>query len=238
MLALSGLLAVAIALVHVEARRIHAFGSRARATWVSIAGGVAVAYVFLHILPELAAHGGVLAQNGLGDHGPLLVYLAALAGLCVFYVLEHLALVSAEENPRNRPRLDVFRIHVAGFAVYNVLIGYLLASREMESPLQLVLFAVAMGLHFLANDAGLRRHHRTRYDRHGRWILAGGALVGWALGATTDVHEGAFALLFALLAGSIVLNVLKEELPSERDSHIFPFVAGAAAYAALLIAVE
>ncbi|MFN3687908.1 hypothetical protein [Salinarimonas sp.] len=237
MLALSGLLAIAIACIHLAAGRIHALGGRARAVWTSIAGGVAVAYVFLHILPELALHGGVLAGDGLGDHGPLLVYLAALAGLCAFYALEHLALVSAQESPKNRPRLDVFRVHIVGFALYNLLIGYLLASREMESPLQLVLFAVAMGLHFLANDAGLRRHHRARYDSGGRFVLAGAALVGWGLGATILVDEAAFAVLFALLAGSIVLNVLKEELPSERESRILPFAAGAGAYAALLIAV-
>jgi hypothetical protein len=42
--------------------------------------------------------------------------------------------------------------------------------------------------------------------------------------------------LFAFLGGAIILNTLKEELPSERESRVLPFLLGAGAYAALLIA--
>ena len=37
--------------------------------------------------------------------------------------------------------------------------------------------------------------------------------------------------------GSVVLNVLKEELPDDQDSRFWPFALGAAAYSALLLAV-
>ncbi len=42
--------------------------------------------------------------------------------------------------------------------------------------------------------------------------------------------------LFAVLAGAIILNVMKEELPEERESRFGAFAAGAAAYTGLLLA--
>jgi hypothetical protein len=44
-------------------------------------------------------------------------------------------------------------------------------------------------------------------------------------------------VLVALLAGGVILNVLKEEVPSERQSRFWAFAAGAAAYAGLLLTV-
>jgi hypothetical protein len=41
--------------------------------------------------------------------------------------------------------------------------------------------------------------------------------------------------LFAFLAGGVVLNVLKEELPEERESRFWAFALGAASYTALLL---
>jgi zinc transporter ZupT len=94
-----------------------------------------------------------------------------------------------------------------------------------------------MALHFVVNDNGLREHHREVYDRIGRWILAAAIIVGWVIGQGTEIHEAAIAVLFAFLAGGVILNVLKEELPDERQSKFWAFALGAAIYAALLVSV-
>jgi hypothetical protein len=44
-------------------------------------------------------------------------------------------------------------------------------------------------------------------------------------------------ILFAFVAGGVILNVLKEELPEERQSKFWAFALGAAIYAALLVSV-
>jgi len=44
----------------------------------------------------------------------------------------------------------------------------------------------------------------------------------------------ATSALVAVLAGGVILNVLKEELPEECRSRFTPFLLGAAAYAGLL----
>jgi hypothetical protein len=98
-------------------------------------------------------------------------------------------------------------------------------------------FFFAMALHFVVNDHGLREDHKESYDRVGRWILAAAIIVGWVIGQGTEIHEAAIAVLFAFLAGGVILNVLKEELPDERQSKFWAFALGAAIYAALLVSV-
>lgn len=62
-----------------------------------------------------------------------------------------------------------------------------------------------------------------------------GLVAGWLVDATLDVHPAALAALFAFLAGGVLLNVLKEELPAERESAFWAFALGAVGYAALLL---
>ena len=54
-------------------------------------------------------------------------------------------------------------------------------------------------------------------------------------GAPLPVPASLVAVVVAFLSGGIVLNVLKEELPAERESRFAAFAGGAAAYSALLL---
>ena len=69
-------------------------------------------------------------------------------------------------------------------------------------------------LHFLIVDHALREEHGRAYDRTGRWVLAASVLMGWAVGTTTPLSEVAFARLFAVLAGGVVITSLKAEMNS------------------------
>ncbi|WP_339748145.1 hypothetical protein [uncultured Rubinisphaera sp.] len=129
----------------------------------------------------------------------------------------------------------IFWLHISSFAIYNALIGYLLVHREEQDMRGLLFFSVAMAVHFLVNDYGLRQDHKDTYRDVGRWVLAAAILIGWVAGLATSVSEAAIGVLFAFLAGGVVLNVLKEELPEERQSRFSPFVFGAATYTVLLL---
>ncbi|MFP5504517.1 MAG: hypothetical protein ACLGIN_18685, partial [Candidatus Sericytochromatia bacterium] len=169
------------------------------------------------------------------------VYLVAMVGLSAFYGLERLAVRSrqaAESHPGPaRPSTGVFWVHIGSFAIYNGLVGYLLVHREASGWQGLALFAVAMGLHFVVNDYGLSEHHRDLYRRRGRWLLAAAIVAGLLLGWATSVSELALAMLFAFLAGGVIMNVLKEELPEQRQSRFWAFAVGAIAYTGLLLAL-
>ena len=237
--------AVALAVVHLFAGRL-GFQVIPRSYWLSGAGGVSVAYVFVHVLPELGErqHSFEDAVVGTGSAGFLEhhVYLLALVGFAAFYGLERLAKQSRERDPgdtvgdaRTETSAGVFWLHVGSFVAYNAIVGYLLVHREEGGLINLAIFALAMALHFVVNDHGLRDHHHGAYDGIGRWVLAGGVLAGTAVGLATAVSEVTVSSLFALLAGGIILNVVKEELPEERRSNFWAFGAGAGAYAVLLL---
>lgn len=243
LLILSGLLAVCLALVHIFSGKLRFLDVTPRSIWLSGASGVSVAYVFVHILPELSESQETI--NRVLDEGLAFlehhVYLIALLGLAVFYGLERAAEVSRQRNRKagegDVTSSGVFWLHISSFAVYNALIGYLLLHREQPSIQSLLFFFFAMALHFVVNDYGLREHHKNAYDRIGSWILAAAIIVGWVIGSGTEISEAAIALLFAFLAGGVVLNVLKEELPEERQSCFWAFALGTGIYAALLLAL-
>lgn len=240
---LSGLLAIALALVHLFAGKLRFLEATPRNIWLSFASGVSVAYVFVHILPELSqAQKTITAEVGetlafLEHH----VYLLALLGLAVFYGLECLAMVSRQRNQKagkaDVTEAEIFWLHIISFAFYNALIGYLLLHREQSGILSLIFFFLAMALHFVVNDFGLRANHKHAYHKLGRWILAAAIIFGWAIGLKSELSPAAIALLFAFLAGGIILNVLKEELPEERQSRFWAFALGAGIYTVLLLAL-
>lgn len=235
---------IVLALVHIFAGKLRFLEGTPRSAWLSVAGGVSVAYVFVYLLPDLGEAQETVSEaagEGLAalEHH---VYLIALAGLVVFYGLERAA-VSSRKRQRGASGEDatsteMFWIHVSSFAAYNALIGYLITQRGEEGQDRtLVLFAIAMALHFVATDYGLREHYKDGYHRIARWVFTVALLGGWAIGWTGEVSEAALAILLAFLAGGVILNVLKEELPEERESRFWAFLIGAGAYAALLLAL-
>lgn len=77
-----------------------------------------------------------------------------------------------------------------------------------------------------------------RVPRSGRLFLSAALLAGWLLDAfLAPTSTLLVAVLTALLGGSILLNVFKEELPPSGRSSYPWFLAGLVLYAALLASV-
>lgn len=234
--------ALFLALIHLFAEKLK-FSYIPRSKWLSFAGGISVAYIFVHVLPELAEGQEMLKDKALAflEHH---AYLIALLGLLLFYGLEKAAKQSARShknasnNEMETGNADVFWIHIVSFALYNTIIGYLLVHREENSSTALLWFTLAMAFHFIVNDYGLLEHYHHVYRRKGRWILAFAILGGWLIGVLAELKELWITSLFAFIAGGIILNVLKEELPQEQKSNFWAFAAGLAAYSALLLFIE
>jgi hypothetical protein len=233
--------AVILALVYALGARLgghRAEGVWARRRWVSVAAGVSVAYVFVDVLPELGAQHRTFREAA--GEGLLFaeqrIYVLALLAFVALYGLEHMVLAARERRRDARAEAadPVYWLHLGGFAAYSALIGYLLVERAVRGPLALAVYGLAMALHFLIVDHSLREEHGRVYDHGGHWVLTASVLAGYAVGATTPLSEVAFARLFAVLAGGVVITSLKAELPGEREGRFWPFCLGAAAYAGLL----
>ncbi|MFP5252529.1 MAG: hypothetical protein ACLGH4_01885 [Actinomycetes bacterium] len=246
----SAALLMSLHLLAPRVRRLPMLPQRATA---SLAGGVAVAYVMLHLLPELA-EGHVELRELFAETGspsPLAelgIFLVALAGFVIFYGLERLAATRTgrgrtEASPGAPPDdpapAGVFWVHLGAFAVYNAVITYTLPSTYRTGVEFAVLFTVAMGLHFVLSDRGLAEHYGSAFDRPApRVVLVGALLAGWLLAwLLAPTSSLTVSVLVAFLAGSVLLNVFKEELPDPRRSSWGWFCTGLLLYAGLLTAV-
>jgi hypothetical protein len=238
-MAITGVVAASsLALVHVLAHRLRFLEGVPRNRLLSGFGGISVAYVTVHLFPEVA-RGQALVEERVagGPLGPLdrHLYLLMLVGLVLFFGLE----LSARRDTghgRRRTGPGMFTLSIASFGVYNSLVGYLVAERaEGRRTAELVTFSLALGVHFVVNDFGLRDHHEHRYQRVGRWVLAAAVVIGWSVGQIGEVSETVRVAMIAFLGGGVVLNVFKEELPEDRRSRFVPFAAGAAGYSGLLL---
>jgi hypothetical protein len=223
--------------LHLAAPRIRTLPLVPERALGSFAGGLAISYVFLHLLPELAAGSEVVGEalSDVVEPTPLFelgIFLVALAGFTVFYGMERAARRSRSSG---REPLGTYRTHLGSFALYNALITYGMALRVRTGLVFALLFVLAMGLHFVLTDRGLEEHYPRRFAASGRVVLAGALLLGWVLSAiAAPTSTLVVALLTALLSGSILLNVFKEELPSDRRSSFGWFLTGLVLYAALL----
>ena len=231
------LLTAVLAGLHLAARRIRTLPLVPERALGSFGGGLAIAYVFLHLLPELAAGNEAVGEvlSDVIEPTPLfelVIFLVALTGFTVFYGLERAA---RRGRSTGREPVGVYWIHLGSFATYNALITYGMALRVRTGLVFAVLFVTAMGLHFVLTDRGLEEHYPRRFAASGRLVLAGALVLGWALSAVAaPTSTTVVALLTALLSGSILLNVFKEELPTDRQSSFGWFLTGLVLYAGLL----
>lgn len=238
--ALIGSLVIALVLagLHLAAPRIRKLPFVPESVTGSFAGGLAVAYVFLHLLPEIAEGNEAIGElledtievTPLFDLG---IFVVALTGFTIFYGLDRLA---TSRRIKKRPDSGgVYWVHLGAFAFYNALITYTMALRLETGLLFAILFTIAMGLHFVLTDRHLEEHYPHRFAASGRVVLAGALLAGWLLSALfAPTSTVVVAILTALLGGSVLLNVFKEELPSNRGSSFPWFLAGMVLYSVLL----
>ena len=220
------ILAIALGLIHGFASQIPIEILVPRHRWISFVSSVSLGYVFLEIFPELShaqeklLHSASPFLGYLENH----IYLLALLGLVVFYIVDKIALnARAHQSKHGSP---FFWIHILAFALLNCILGYLLQDLEKHSLFSFILLFVALALHLFIVDESLRDHHQLPYDRIGRWILVAAIILGMVLGQGLHFDEAAVSIIWSFLAGSVILNVLKRELPSERDTCPASFVGG------------
>lgn len=235
---------VFLCLIHVFVNKLK-LSNIPRSKWLSFAGGISVTYIFLQSFPELREYQELVGNKDVFPSKRVqefAIYLISLLGLTFFYGLEQQTKKSKEskrESGEEEPEknLGVFWIHISSFAVYNLIIGYLLISREETSVGEMALYVVAMSFHLIVTDHSIEDHFGKSYRKRGRWILVTALFLGWILSLITEFSKVYVAIIFAFIAGGVIMNVLKEELPKERESNLPSFCAGVFVYSILLILI-
>ncbi len=224
------LLSVFLVLLQFSAPWIRKFPGVPEYYTTSFTGGFAVSYVFLHLLPGLAENRDTLGQI-LAEHyvmtplKDLVVYFVGLLGFLLFFALGRIADQKAKLSPSAGSWR--FYLQLIGIALSNGIITYTMPLRVYVGHGFAILFSVAIGLHFVIQDQSLERTDRTKFKYFGRFILILALALGFLLSILNQPNNVfVVALLDAFLAGSILMNVFRNEIPSGEHSSFSWFVTG------------
>ncbi|OGU23220.1 MAG: hypothetical protein A2580_09075 [Hydrogenophilales bacterium RIFOXYD1_FULL_62_11] len=234
----TGAAALVFAATFLVGGRVHPFRSliRDRRSILSFGAGMSAAYVFVHVMPELHDARRAFVESiftALRYEG-MAIYFIALLGFLLFYGLEHQSnrLRGSGAEGATGP---AFKLDISGFAAYVWLMAYLLVNHFGNSLVSIELYAIALTFHFLSLDHSLRHEHGDAYERVGRFVLAGMALLGWGMGQLFALPGHILALLVAFISGAIIVNALIMELPAGKDGRFLPFMAGGLVYGLILL---
>lgn len=233
----ASLAAAVLAVVLVMAAEVKALRVTPRSPWLSFAGGVAVAYVFLKLLPELSAAqekmaAGDASSGWVWKH---LLFITSLAGAAVLFGIEDAAKRTKWKRTGGHDEADeaeerssawVFWSHAAIEAIYAAFIGYLLFRAGHQHVPAVAVLGLVMAMHFASTAVSFADDYRSLYRRFGRWILAAAVLAGAAFGYLREMPQLLHHLLVGVLSGAVVFSVIKEEAPSEHASRFWILAAG------------
>ena len=223
---------IIFALIHLWAEKSSLLALKSRSRLLSIGGGIAIAYVFVDLLPKLSK-GDVLVTKRLWEIFPYFerhVYLMALLGFLLFFTVDR-----SEKFINNRSLF--FWLSLGSYTFFNFLVGYAVVDKDNPEVQPLILFTVAMALHYFMNDYSLSEAHGDDYRFFGKWVLIISLFLGWVVGTWTELSETAVALMSAFIGGGVIMNVTRHELPEENPNSLGAFLFGTIAYMFILLAV-
>ncbi len=217
--------ALSICIVHYFAPQIRPHLRKYEPYVNSFAGGMAVTYIFVHLLPEINEGHEVIGE---------LIYLFILLGFVIYYGLERRLRLSQLKKEGNY-EVSGFSLSLGGYWVYNFIIVFGIPASISASPLHLALVTVAMGLHLLHSDFEMGSKHPKLFDNYGRYLLVGAILAGYFCRFLQPDSELFRDSMTAFLAGSIIYSVFKKELPHPEHTSVKWFLIGIITYTLLLV---
>jgi hypothetical protein len=197
----------------------------------AMAGGIAVAYVALYLLPKIGDYTAVFVstQADLPELLQYRLYWLFLTGLVVYFLVDR--------TDENRGLLPVW-LHGGAFTLYSFLTAYVLADVPRSGYFPYVFAGMALSLHFVGICHHLRARHHSAFDDYIRWSMCAAVFAGWTAGTFSFFSSEALATLVAFLGGGILVNVLREEWPESGRGGTVPFLIGVALFTLLAIAVR
>jgi hypothetical protein len=232
-----------LAVIHITIGRWHWLDRSDHSPWLSLSAGAALAYVFVYLLPKLAATqtklNDIMASN---DWQPYLrnqVYLIAMLGLVFFFWLGWLDERFGDSRATGvTSRKGRLLLNIAGYGVYSMQVGFLVAGFPRPDLLSFLLAGVVLGLHLMGVDHGVRERAPQSYDSLLRWVFSIALFIGWGIGTSTATFDTLIMLWSAFIGGGIVITALREELPSGRMTSFVPFLGGVGGTTAAILIIQ
>ncbi|MFA6916613.1 MAG: hypothetical protein WC222_09465 [Parachlamydiales bacterium] len=221
------------ALVHLSADKTRQFSFLSHSRLLSTGSGVAIAYVFIDLLPKLS-ESDVLIKKSIEPFFPYIehhVYIMALLGFLLFFTVDRSKTLIKNQSA-------YFWLSLSSYSLFNFLVGYAVVDKNNPEVQPLLLFSIALALHYFMNDYSLTEAHGNAYRHVGRWILIVSLFLGWLTGIYFVLSETAVALISAFIGGGVIMNVTRHELPEENPNSLGAFLAAAAVYTIILLSTS
>ena len=211
-----------IAAVHLFGEAVHRVLFRNERVARSFGSGMAVAYLFLQLMPEL--------MRGVAHHGHWILTLALL-GFLLFYGLAKLASATTD---RHQGKRGMFMLNLGFMTLYSWMIVYSLPDVvKLSGRLPAAIVCVALAIHMLSSVHGMAEQHEGLFRIHHRLLLAAAALLGAVMDMVVEPDPLISSISVALVTGFIMFGTLNEELPDPARSDYKMFALGVATVAGL-----
>ena len=221
------LAAISIALACVVVAEPRLLGRKWPPYLLAAGAGIGIAYVVVHLLPEIAVGAEVVRRSTEGrlPYAELHAYLLVLIGIIGTLLLR--AAQNGLHGMAPHPRVRIVQP-----ALSALIVGYLLAVRDNTDVGPILLFTLAIGLHVALNAHGLAVKLKSP---QGGTVLAAAIAVGYVAGLGWEAPPVVVAGLLSLLAGGVMTRTIHEIL--DEESHLVALSVGASLEAALLLGV-
>ena len=242
---LQSLCALAVmALGHILIWKVQSYSVTRTQRWLSFGAGASVAYVFVHVLPEI----GIFQQKLMGyaghnPHGGFLsnhLYLAALGGIFLLYFLDFLEnrfeYKESHTLTKNTHFTRVSFIKLLLYFLYNVLVAYMITQRPGDGIINLILITFGLTLHFIVFNLRIAELYGELYHKYICWIISAGLILGWVVGITVNIPLVIEVTLFSVIGGIITYIALKVECSHTENRAPFHFMAGVLLYTLIILA--
>ncbi|NET34489.1 MAG: hypothetical protein F6K19_21100 [Cyanothece sp. SIO1E1] len=219
------LVTISLALVHLFSKSIHDRFYQQERKATSFAGGMAITYVFINLLPELR-------DIETFDIGGIPIYsIVALSGFLLFYGLQRLAWKVNFAKDREREEL-VFYIEILAYSLYSFLLIYAIPKKLLGKTLfTTVAYIITIGFHLLNKNYFMIKKHGHRFHKMGRYVLVASIVAGFITDMIDQNHpEWIYGVLLAILIGILLFNIFTDELPDSRESSFRWFTLGTVAF--------
>lgn len=211
--------------------------------WVSFSAGSSIAYVFIHVFPEIS-----ILQQQLTSHPtphdsivffnqPL--YLTVLVGICLPYLLDTLELSYTKHKNKQHKHIhnSIYLTRKLLYMLYNLMVAYMIVNRHSEGALSMKMIVVVLAMHFIVLNANFRETYPELFKRHIRWFAIIGLVLGAVLGMINVLPSFTLSYLFALIGGTLTYIALKQELPKTNHRSPFHFLAGVVCFSLLILSI-
>lgn len=228
---LSFLTVLIFALIHFFAFKIRKLRFGTHSKFLSAGGGIAISYVFIDLLPKISESDLIITQalSGVIPYFERHAYIMALLGFLLFFTVDR--------AQKAVPGKKAFWLSLFSYALFNFLIGYAVADKDNPEVKPLLLFGIAMGLHYFTNDYTLSEVYEDDYEHFGKWLLVSFLFLGWLLGLWITLSPTAVALISAFIGGGVIMNVIRHELPQDKPNNLRTFLFAAFLYTIILLTI-